>query len=232
MRDLALATDYDGTIAARGQVDEPTIAALERYRAAGRRLILVTGRELDELKGVCHRLDLFDRVVAENGGLLYRPGDGSEQALADRPPMSFVTALEACGVRPISVGRTIVATWQPHAGAVLDAIRATGLDLQVILNKRAVMVLPTGVNKATALAELGLDPADVVAVGDAENDEAFLAHCGFGAAVANAVPSLEERAKLVTRGDHGAGVAELIDGLLAGCFRDALPTVASEPAPG
>ena len=65
--DLALATDYDGTLATDGRVDEPTIAALTRFRAAGRRLILVTGRELDELQDRCPRLDLFDRVVAENG---------------------------------------------------------------------------------------------------------------------------------------------------------------------
>jgi HAD superfamily hydrolase (TIGR01484 family) len=222
MHALALATDFDGTLAEHGRVDEATIAALLRFRASGRKVVLVTGRVLDELRETCPRLDLFDRVVAENGALLYRPDDGSENVLAARPPESFVEALKARGVGPISVGRAIVATWKPHENTVLEVIRTTGLDLQVILNKRAVMILPTGVDKATGLAaaldDLGIAPARVLAVGDAENDHAFLAICGFAAAVANAVPSLQERADLITRADHGAGVAELIDRLLDGAL--------------
>ena len=220
MHPRALATDYDGTLADHGRVEEPTFAALEWLRVAGLKVILVTGRVLDELREVCPRLDLFDRVVAENGALLYRSGDGSDRVLATPPPVSFVEALQARGVGPISVGRVIVATWKPHEDVVLDVIRTTGLRLQVILNKRAVMVLPTGVNKASGLAvaldELGIAPDRVAAIGDAENDQEFLALCGLAAAVANAVPSLKERTDMVTRRAHGAGVAELIDRLLAG----------------
>jgi HAD superfamily hydrolase (TIGR01484 family) len=47
---MALATDYDGTLAHDGLVDAPTIAALKDFKATGRRLILVTGRELPHLK--------------------------------------------------------------------------------------------------------------------------------------------------------------------------------------
>ena len=118
--------------------------------------------------------------------------------LTSRPPDSFVEAVRRRGVDPVSVGRVIIATWSPHESAVAEAIRESGLDLQVIFNKCAVMVLPSGVDKATGLAaaldELGLSPRDVVAVGDAENDQAFLALCGFAAAVANALPALKERA--------------------------------------
>ena len=46
MHYLALASDYDGTLATDGRVDNATIAALERLRDSGRRLLLVTGREL------------------------------------------------------------------------------------------------------------------------------------------------------------------------------------------
>src|SRR5438477_811893 len=59
VRYLALATDYDGTLAADGRVREKTLAALERLRKSGRRTILVTGRELEDLKTVFPRLDLF-----------------------------------------------------------------------------------------------------------------------------------------------------------------------------
>jgi hypothetical protein len=81
------------------------------------------------------------------------------------------------------------------------------------------MVLPSGVNKSTgmhtALAELHLSPHNVVGVGDAENDHAFLSACECAVAVANALPALKERADLVTRGKRGAGVTELIDAMIA-----------------
>jgi len=219
MRYLALCCDYDGTLAHHGRLDAPTIAALERFKKSGRRLVMVTGRELDELKSVCSRLDLFDRVVAENGALLYRPGTREELRLGERPPDAFVAALKAKNVERISVGRVIVATWEPYENIVLETIREMGLELQVIFNKGAVMVLPAGVNKASglrvALDELNLSEHNAVGIGDAENDHAFLSICECAVAVANALPSLKERADIVTRGDHGAGVAELIDEILA-----------------
>jgi len=114
MRYLALCTDYDGTIAHRGRVDEPTLAALQELRASGRKLVLVTGREIEDLQKVFDRLDLFDRVVAENGALIYRPATREERALGDTPPPRFVEELKRRGVERISVGRCIVATWEPH----------------------------------------------------------------------------------------------------------------------
>ena len=191
---LALATDYDGTLAHEGRVDVPTLAGLDRVRASGRRLILVTGRELPELQACFAHLRKFDRVVAENGALLFDPATGTERVLAEPPPPALLDQLRRRGVAPISVGRVIVATWKPHETAVVETIRDLGLEMQVIFNKGAVMILPSGVNKATglaaALAELGIKPENVVAVGDAENDHALLDLVGCGAAVANALPML------------------------------------------
>src|SRR5438067_2768629 len=60
---LALATDYDGTIAEDGIVDAVTLAALDSFKKTGRRLILVTGRELPDLKSGFSVLELFALVV-------------------------------------------------------------------------------------------------------------------------------------------------------------------------
>lgn len=219
MRYLALCCDYDGTIAHHGVLDQNIIAALERLRESGRHLILVTGRELDELQTVCPRLDLFERVVAENGALIYRPKTQEIRLLSEAPPPRFIETLKARGVTPVSAGRVIVATWEPHEKTVLGTIRDLGLELQVIFNKGAVMVLPAGVNKAfglrAALDELSLSAHNAVGVGDAENDHAFLSICECSVAVANALPAVKEKADIVTRGDHGKGVAELIDEMIA-----------------
>jgi hydroxymethylpyrimidine pyrophosphatase-like HAD family hydrolase len=149
---IALATDYDGTLAHHGQVDAQTIAALERLKASGRYLLMVTGRELADLKRVFDRLDLFDVIIAENGALLYFSKTQEERPVAAAPPPELVKALRARGIQPLSVGRGIIATWQPNETTVLDCIRDLGLEWQIIFNKGAVMVLPPGVNKATGLA--------------------------------------------------------------------------------
>ena len=39
---LALATDYDGTLASGGQVSDEAVKALARFKDTGRRIILVT----------------------------------------------------------------------------------------------------------------------------------------------------------------------------------------------
>ncbi len=219
MRYHAIACDYDGTLAHDGAIDEATLAALGRLRATGRKLLMVTGRELDDLMRVCPHLHLFDLVVAENGALIYRPSDGDTRLLAEPPPPEFVAELRKRGVGPISVGRSIVATWVPHETAVLDVIHRQGLEMQVIFNKDAVMVLPSGVNKASglraALTDLHLSAHEVAGVGDAENDHAFLSICECAVAVANALPAIKDRADWVTRGHHGAGVTELIEAVIA-----------------
>jgi hydroxymethylpyrimidine pyrophosphatase-like HAD family hydrolase len=212
-----LALDYDGTLAAEGIVDDATLAALQRWRQGGRELLLVTGRERESLQETFSRLDLFDRVVAENGALLIDPKSGQERALAPPPAPAFLEALRQRDV-PLSVGRVVVATWTPNEKKVLDAIRSLGLELEVIFNKGAVMVLPSGINKGVglkaALQELGRTREQVVAAGDAENDHSLLEAAGLKVAVANALPALKEKADWVMQQPRGAGVQELIARLL------------------
>ena len=228
MRFVALAVDYDGTLAWRGKVAPKTVDALARLAATGRKLVLVTGRELDELLELFPEIEVFDRVVAENGALLYRPATRERKALGESPPPPFVAELERRRVVPLSVGESIVATVHPNETVVLEAIRDLGLELQVIFNKGAVMVLPASVNKATgleaALGELGLSARNVVAIGDAENDHALLRLVEYGVAVANAVPMLQAEADRTSEHDHGDAVIELIDDLIEHDLRDTPPS--------
>ena len=223
MRYHALATDYDGTLARHGATDDSTIAAVAQLREVGRRPILVTGRRLDDLRGVFARLDLFDRVVAENGAVLYNPGNHRERLLCEPPPPSFAERLRAAGA-PVDTGRVIVSTWIPHESKALAVLRDMGLAHQIIFNKGAVMILPPRVDKAfglqAALEDLGLSPRNTVAVGDAENDLALLELCQFSVAVANALASVKEEVDWVTDGDHGLGVCQLIRRMIADDLRE------------
>jgi HAD superfamily hydrolase (TIGR01484 family) len=227
LRYFCLISDYDGTLAHDSAAPPSTIEALKRVKASGRKLILATGRELPELLRVFPETSLFDLAVVENGALLYNPATQEKRLLAPPPPPSFVEELRRRGVTPLSVGESIVATWHPHETTVLAVIRDLGLELQVIFNKEAVMILPSGVNKGTgvraALEELGLSLHNALGVGDAENDLAFLGICECGVAVDNALPSVKERADVVTKAARGAGVEEIIEQLLGDDLRSLQP---------
>jgi HAD superfamily hydrolase (TIGR01484 family) len=212
MRFAALATDYDGTLAHNNVAGEDAIGALMQLQRSGRRLILVTGRMLPDLRASFTELDLFDGVVAENGAVLYDPSQNRTRILAPPAAPEFVAALRAKQVEPLAIGESIVATCEPYDRVVLETIWELGLDLAITLNKGAVMVLPSNVNKATGLEEqansLGLSLHNIAGIGDAENDVAFLMRCGAAAAPANALDSVKAVCDVITRGDHGHGVAE------------------------
>ena len=219
----ALATDYDDTLATHGQVDEKTLAALIRLRASGRKCLLVTGREYDDLLTVFTRVDLFDLIVAENGGLLVEPATNRQTLIAPPANVTFANRLRQLGAEPLSVGRTIIATRSPHENLVRRAQIEMAVDLRMIMNKGAIMLLPHDIDKATGLAvaarQLDISTAAIVGVGDAENDRTFLRACGVGVAVANALQSVQEVADLTTTHACSEGVVELIDIILAGAVK-------------
>lgn len=218
LRFLALAADYDGTIARDGVVVDATVAALARLKHTGRRLVLVSGRQRPDLEHVFPALDIFDLAVAENGALLYHPATREEHALAPRSSAAFVDALRARGVSPLSVGVCIVATRSPCEAIVRDMIHELGLDMEIAFNKGSLMMLPAGIDKASglraAIHALGLPPNGVLGVGDGENDLPFLRVCGCSAAVANALPMVQREVDIRLQKESGSGVIELIDRLL------------------
>ncbi|MFN8554225.1 MAG: HAD family hydrolase [Candidatus Obscuribacterales bacterium] len=218
MRYLALACDYDGTLTSNNQPDPEAFGRLRQVRASGRKVILVTGRTLEQLNESCQELDAFDSIVLENGAVLYDPNTGNSRLLCDPVPAGFVTRLKKRGVAHVGAGKAIVSTWSPHESAVLGVIRKMGLDLQLSFNRNAVLVLPPGVNKASglqaALEGLGISPHNVVGVGNGENDHIFLSYCKCSVAVANAVPLVKQDADWVLKRPESEGFCDLIDELV------------------
>ncbi|MBV8358393.1 MAG: HAD-IIB family hydrolase [Deltaproteobacteria bacterium] len=235
MRLMALASDYDGTLAEDGRVSQSTEASLIKLKEAGRKLILVSGRQLDDLTRAFEKIALFDLLVVENGALLHSPEKKTSRLLCQPPPPAFAAALRMAGVTPLSCGEAIVSTWHPHEHLVLETIRKMGLDLQVIFNKGAVMVLPAGVNKASGLAaaldELSLSFHNIVGIGDAENDIAFLKNCECSIAVANALPAVKAVVDIVTERDHGAGVEEAVRLMISNELEHAAQTSSRNQVP-
>ncbi|BAN97631.1 cof-like hydrolase [Plautia stali symbiont] len=65
------------------------------------------------------------------------------------------------------------------------------------------------------LAEkLGLQPSEVMAIGDQENDLAMIEYAGTGVAMGNAIDSVKQIAQFVTRTNMEDGVAHAIEELV------------------
>src|SRR5208337_228298 len=97
----AVALDFDGTLADRGKVSERTLHALEKCKKSGRRLVLVTGRLLDDLREAFSEFSIFDRIVAENGAVVFDPSNGQQRLIAREAPASLVQRLQERGVEPL-----------------------------------------------------------------------------------------------------------------------------------
>lgn len=211
----ALACDFDGTLAFEDRIGPSVRAALERAREVGLRLLLVTGRTFFELTRVCDCLELFDGVVAENGAVLYYPGSAMIRDQGPPVPARLLGELERRGIY-YQVGRVIVGTGRADEAGVREALRAAGVTRDLIPNRAALMLLPSGVSKGSGVQQvlrfLELSPHDVLALGDAENDLALFDACGFSACPGNSIAAVRERVDWVMPGGAGADVGAAIVG--------------------
>jgi hydroxymethylpyrimidine pyrophosphatase-like HAD family hydrolase len=209
-----LACDFDGTGAtSRGDLAPELAAALSAARAHGYTTLLVTGRVHEEVEALCSDLSMFDAVVAENGAMVCLPGLQRTIQLGTPPPEHLLGELRVRGV-PFQAGAVIVGTWDRHAAEVLELIRHDALDTQLIFNRAAMMLLPSGINKAVgvrrALAELERSEHNLIAFGDAENDLPLFALAELSVAARGAVPAVAAQADVQLSHPGGAGVAQYI----------------------
>ena len=137
--------------------------SLRRLRESGRRLMLVTGRELPDLQRVFPELELCDLAWSRTAPCSTSPGRAPRRRSPHRRPMPSWPACASAMSSPCRSGAASSRPGSRMETVVLETIRELGLELQITFNKGAVMVLPPGVNKATglaaALAELGLSRA-------------------------------------------------------------------------
>jgi hydroxymethylpyrimidine pyrophosphatase-like HAD family hydrolase len=217
----AVALDFDGTLA-EGTVAPETLAALDEARSRGIRVILATGRIMDELRAVFPQVEEHvDAVVAENGAIMVTPV--GVRLLAAPVNRAVSPALTARGVNHRD-GQVLIACAAADEPAVLEVVRQLGLDCQMVRNRSELMILPAGVTKGggvlEALDDLGLSAHNTIGVGDAENDHSLLDVCEIGVAVANAVDAIKAHADVTLGSPDGQGVAELLRGpLLTGRAR-------------
>ena len=215
---LALALDFDGTIAQHDVLDPEVRRAISELRGRGIVVILVTGRILSDLRRVCGDLHFVDAVVAENGGFIEFPATGYTMSLSVPPPAVLLEELRREGISH-TVGLSLVEADSGDAERILIILRRLELPMTLVFNRSRVMVLPQAITKATglqrALVILRLSPHNTIGIGDAENDHELLRVCEVGVAVDWGSNILKAAADHILPGDGPRAVAIYIRDLLA-----------------
>ncbi|HLI15084.1 MAG TPA: HAD hydrolase family protein [Acidimicrobiales bacterium] len=221
--------------------------ALRALRAHGYRVVLATGRSLDEVVDRCVAWGL-PGGVGEYGGVVHDGRDASVRELLHPPERAALDALrETCDARPdvvidASYRRSVRAYRRGPGGRrvglepalVAHLVDAAGVRDEVVpvYGEEQTDFVARGCDKAVALRALlgagGVDaePRLALAVGDSEADAGMLALASLALAPANAAPALAEAGAQVLRDPYQAGLAEAVRRLLGhrpgGCERCAL----------
>ncbi len=220
MKFLALALDFDGTIAQNDVLDASVRKAIAELRARRIVVLLVTGRLLEDLRRVAGDLHFVDAVVAENGAVIEFPDSGYTAVLGQPTPANLLAELQKEGIVH-TVGRSVIDADSAAAPRILALLQRLELPQVLIFNRSRVMVVPQGITKGTglraALTILRLSGHNTVAIGDAENDHELLRECEVGVAVGWGSEALKTSADYVLPGDGPAAVANYIRELAHAC---------------
>ena len=206
----------DGTITNSSRMIQALgIEVLRQAQDNGLAVMLASGNVLPIAYGLSAFIGLRGPVVAENGGVVSYNDEvhtlfSSEVPLKAyehlRQVMPGVRRLYTDHWRHTEVGLNREADLDKVVEALKDwplEVEATGFAIHLMQKGHSKMA---GVRKACDL--IGVDVLEVVAFGDADNDERMLRECGYGVAVGNASEKAKMAADLVTQGRHAEGVRE------------------------
>jgi hydroxymethylpyrimidine pyrophosphatase-like HAD family hydrolase len=214
------AIDLDGTLLrSDGTIGERTKRAVRETRLD---VVLVTARGPLTIHDIAAELEL--RLVHELRERL--PGIRfavEHESFAHEPGFSAWNWTPPAGTRVADVvelladpaTKLILRHADHDTVAIQDLARElVGERLTVVASgSEAVEVTAAGVNKATAVAELGVPPEQVIAFGDYPNDIPLLTWAGRGVAMSNAHADVLAVANEVTATNDEDGVALVLERL-------------------
>jgi phosphoglycolate phosphatase (TIGR01487 family) len=219
-----LVTDIDGTLT--DPYRRIHTGAIERIRELcdhGILVVLASGNTSCFMDALSKMIGTQGAFIAENGGV-YRTG--YTQPLRIVGNQAFCReALDAVTEFYKKSGVTLDLYSPTYRFADLAFARTVPVDeVREIVKEFPVDVLDTGfaihlqargVTKGLAflnlVSEMGLDPSDFLAAGDAENDVELIKYAGIGIAVNNAPPAAAAVASYVSEKKFGDGFLEAID---------------------
>ena len=219
----ALVTDVDGTITdRRRRINTEAIEAIRTLVDAGVEVVLASGNTVCFMDGLCKMVGTDGTIIGENGGVyrrafagtLHIPGD-QKVCLAAFETDYFAgkdVDLELYSAQYRFADVAFARNIDPDEARAV--IRDHHLPVRVLDTGFAIHLQALGVNKGTALRELagemGIQPSEMMAIGDSENDIEMLEAAGVGVAVRNAPAATMSAADWVSEGAYGDGFVEAV----------------------
>jgi len=240
MRIKAIACDVDGTLTdTLLEISSEGVESIKRAENIGIPVILATSRTSTSIKEIFEKFDFKTSgpIIAENGGIVVNQKTGEEVVIGNPEKVkeaSRVIMEEAKGLvemLPYSRLTDVVVRGRMEAiklmqKTTLDHNLGVDLTYAPVLTDREkgierskmryiIFIKDPKANKGNGLTVatemLGIERAEVAAIGDAENDLSMFRAAGYCIAVANADQALRSMANMVTEGSYGKGAKEAID---------------------
>lgn len=224
----AVAVDIDGTITdSNKKIHLGAIAALRRLEEAGIPVILATGNVRGITYGLWRFIGASGPMVCENGGVVWHPewGDPIVRADGGRAKMAAEMVGKKLGLdsQGITTNAWRESEWCLFPDEDLNAINeiisnSEYSDLSVIRTGFAIHLMEPHLSKgeglAVALAKIGLDASEILAVGDAPNDISMFEYVGHTVAVGGSFEELSAIADVLSPFPHGETFQPLVDAIL------------------
>jgi hypothetical protein len=220
----ALLTDIDGTITdPTRRISTGSIEMIRSLVDSGIEVVLASGNTSCFMDALCKMIGTKGTFIAENGGVFRVGFTGSLQIKGDQAVVK--KALEVLQTHFRASGKELELFSPTYRFADLAFARTVPVDevktvlrdypVQILDTGYAIHLLSPGISKGTALValarEMGLVPADFLAIGDSLNDIQMLKTAGIGITVANAHPDTKAAAQYVTGKEYGDGFVEAME---------------------
>ncbi|MBX0294895.1 phosphoglycolate phosphatase [Haloarcula nitratireducens] len=215
-----LLVDIDGTLTDESRAIDPRVFPV--LREWPEPVVIATGKAMPFPIALCEFLGIQRNVVAENGGVVFVEATDELQFEGDHEATLAVAEAYRELSHEIGFGSVDLANRWRETEVVVSLDQPLE-PLERLAAEYGLVVLDTGfayhvtdpsVDKGTGLeavcAELSLDPAAFLAVGDSENDAEAFEVAGESVAVANADATAKALADRVTDARYADGFLEAV----------------------
>ena len=219
----ALLTDIDGTITTPDRrINTGSIETIRSLIDSGIEVVLASGNTSCFMDALCKMIGTKGTFIAENGGVFRIGFTGPLVIRGDQVAVKTALKIVQDHFLEQGISLDLSPTYRFSDQAFARTVPADEVRWYSVITRYrslipayAIHLQTPGINKGTALVELaremGLVPADFLAIGDSLNDIQMLKTAGIGITVANAHPDTKAVAQYIAGKEYGDGFVEAVE---------------------